>query len=168
MSDYPRFECKPNDIAFTKVALPYGWMQNMAPLPVVYEGLIFRTTEHLFQALRFDENSKHFTIIREIVSPMEAKTYARNHENDMVIPMKGEKDVGNMLTCLILKIRHNHHKIIQPLIDTGDAHLIEDVTNRPEGSGRFWGATRDGHEWVGNNILGELWMKVRKSNQFTF
>ena len=36
-------------IAFTKVALPFGWLGNMAPYPVTYGGKAWRTTEALFQ-----------------------------------------------------------------------------------------------------------------------
>jgi hypothetical protein len=44
-------------IAFTKVALSFGWLGNMAPYPIVYEAKLYRTTEALFQALRFDDET---------------------------------------------------------------------------------------------------------------
>ena len=34
-----------NVIAFTKVALPYGWLGNMAPFPLVYDGQKYLTSE---------------------------------------------------------------------------------------------------------------------------
>src|SRR5262249_49560871 len=62
-------------IAFTKVDLPYGWLGNMAPFPVMHDGRGYRTTEALFQALRFDQEP-----IREAIrgekSPMAAKMRA--------------------------------------------------------------------------------------------
>ena len=39
-----------NEIWFTKVDLPYGWLGNMAPYPVLHDGCRWLTTEALFQA----------------------------------------------------------------------------------------------------------------------
>lgn len=58
-------------IAFTKVDLPYGWLGNMAPYPVAYEDLTYRTTEALFQALRFKDRAIRQQIHAE-KSPMAA------------------------------------------------------------------------------------------------
>jgi predicted NAD-dependent protein-ADP-ribosyltransferase YbiA (DUF1768 family) len=41
-----------NEIWFTKVNLPYGWLGNMAPYPVLHDGCSWLTTEALFQAMR--------------------------------------------------------------------------------------------------------------------
>ena len=41
-----------NEIWFTKVNLPYGWLGNMAPYPVLHDGCRWLTTEALFQAMR--------------------------------------------------------------------------------------------------------------------
>lgn len=37
-----------NEIWFTKVDLPYGWLGNMAPYPVLHDGCRWLTTEALF------------------------------------------------------------------------------------------------------------------------
>ena len=60
-------------IAFTKVTLPYGWLGNMAPFPVLYGLLEWRTTEALFQALRFAADDPVRELIRAEKSPMAAK-----------------------------------------------------------------------------------------------
>lgn len=36
-------------LTFTKVRLPHGWLGNMAPFSVVFDGKPWRTTEALFQ-----------------------------------------------------------------------------------------------------------------------
>ena len=59
-------------IKFTKVSLPYGWLGNMAPFPVMYKGKKWLTIEALFQALRF-EDEKIIEEIRLEKSPMGAK-----------------------------------------------------------------------------------------------
>ena len=80
-------------IAFTKVALPYGWLGNMSPHPVFYDGKWWPTTEHLFQALRFDPK-KDMRIIEEIrakSSPMGAKMHSKRHKDKWVIARRGGK-----------------------------------------------------------------------------
>ena len=63
-------------IKFTKASLPYGWLGNMAPFPVMYNGKKWLTIEALFQALRF-ENEKIIEEIRLEKSPMGAKMKAK-------------------------------------------------------------------------------------------
>jgi predicted NAD-dependent protein-ADP-ribosyltransferase YbiA (DUF1768 family) len=46
-------ERKMNEIAFTKVDLPFGWLGNMSDFPIRYEGVLFKNSEMLFQFLRF-------------------------------------------------------------------------------------------------------------------
>jgi predicted NAD-dependent protein-ADP-ribosyltransferase YbiA (DUF1768 family) len=63
-------------ISFSKVALSYGWLGNMSPYPIIYEGKEWRTVEALFQSLRFtDENI--IEAIRNEKSPMGAKMKAK-------------------------------------------------------------------------------------------
>ena len=66
-----------NIVSFTKVSLPFGWLGNMSPYPVQYNGVMWKTTEHLFQALRFKENSPIRDEICMQKSPMGAKMCAK-------------------------------------------------------------------------------------------
>lgn len=50
--EFPTFITPNGVIAFTKVKSPYGWLGNMSPYPVHYQGRTYRTTEALFR--RFD------------------------------------------------------------------------------------------------------------------
>jgi len=148
-------------IAFTKSKLPFGWCGNMSPFPVEYNGKTWRTTEALFQALRFEDE----TLIEEIraeKSPMGAKLKAKRNVSKMIVKQLSEKDVENMKLCVKLKIEQ-HPEIKKQLIETGDAQIIEDVTRRGDkGSNLFWGAMLVGEEWIGKNVLGNVWMEARK------
>ena len=42
-------------IWFRKIKEPNGWMGNMAPYPITYNGQVWRTSEALFQAMRFND-----------------------------------------------------------------------------------------------------------------
>ena len=146
-------------IAFTKVKLPYGWLGNMSPYPVIYEGLEYRTTEALFQALRFKDHPEIQALIREQKSPMAAKMVAKSHRDFM--QSTEETDMEIMKLCLRLKI-DQHPELKQQLVDTGDELIVEDCTSRDRGSARYWGAVLVNGEWQGKNLLGQLWMDLRK------
>ena len=122
-------------------------------------GKVSRTAESLFQALRFD-NPEIQEVIRLKTSSMSAKMAAKSHKAKMVIVPQSPEDLDIMMTVLRLKLLNNPELKIA-LLGTFSDTIIEDCTNRPGGSGLFWGAAlRDG-EWVGENHLGKLWMKLR-------
>lgn len=147
-------------ISFTKTSLPFGWLGNMSAFPISYEGKDWRTTEALFQALRFDDDS-----IKEMVrlekSPMGAKLKAKGMADKMVVKQLSEQDVENMKLCVKLKIEQHPH-LKKELLETGELPIYEDVTKRGDrGSNLFWGAMLINDEWVGQNVLGNIWMDVR-------
>lgn len=153
-------------VSFTKVSLPYGWLGNMSPYPINFNGKVWRTTEALFQALRFkDEEIQE--LIREEKSPMGAKMVMNSKTEHITIEKHGAKDLINMKMCLKLKLAQ-HPNLVNELIDTGDKIIIEDVTKRGNSGGNcFWGAMQveneEGFHWVGNNALGKLWMEIRET-----
>lgn len=62
---------------------------------------------------------------------------------------------------MVLRLKvEQHRELKQKLLDTGEETIIEDCSNRPGGSGKFWGAAKKDGEWVGENMLGKLWMKL--------
>jgi predicted NAD-dependent protein-ADP-ribosyltransferase YbiA (DUF1768 family) len=158
------------EIAFTKVNLPYGWLGNMSAYPVVHNGKEWRTTEALFQALRFNDEEIRESIRLE-KSPMGCKMKtksiiktltAQNQLFKRVVEPLSPEDVRNMEFCLRLKLE-KHPRLLTELIKTNNIPIYEDVTSRGKrGSNVFWGAikTSDGN-WEGQNILGNLWMKLR-------
>lgn len=154
-----------NVIAFTKVGLPYGWLGNMAPFPVVYGGKRYLTSEALFQCLRYEGNPEVQQKIRECPSPMGAKMQAKKYKHLITgtVEMLGVEDVDRMLLCLRLKLAA-YPRLQSALLATGEKVIIEDVGRRASKSGMFWGAKWDDSQsqWVGQNMLGSLWMHLRE------
>lgn len=147
-------------ISFTKVRLPYGWLGNMSPHPVNYKGDMYRTTEALFQSLRFSDE-KIREAIRAERSPMSAKMVAKGNIGLATVTPQSPEDLDNMRLVLRLKIEQ-HLDLRRMLLETGDARIIEDSTARQGGSGLFWGAAKQADEsWVGQNWLGVLWEELR-------
>jgi len=160
---HPTFTTPNGVIAFTKVKLPYGWLGNMSSYPVEYQGRNYRTTEALFQSLRF-LNVKQYAIADEIIaqtSPMAAKMIAKKHRAKLKLSDKS--DLEWMRLCLHLKVAQ-HPELIPMLLETGDIPIVEDCTRRPRGSSFLWGAINRGSYWEGHNWLGKLWKEVRSED----
>lgn len=150
-------------INFTKTRLPYGWMGNMSPYPVIWDNKQWRTTEALFQAMRFPPETPFPELIREEKSPMGAKLKAKSNAQWMDVEQLSDKDLANMEICVRLKLEQ-HVNLVKDLLDTGDAIIYEDVTSRGSGgSNLFWGALKQPNGiWSGRNHLGKIWMKLRE------
>lgn len=168
--DGPSFPHDPgNEVAFTKTKLPFGWLGNMAPFPVRYVGKDWKTTEHLFQALRYPEDASgpQGENIREETraqkSPVGAKRKAKKtaYVPQRTIEAMSDTDLELMRMVLRLKV-DAHPELKQKLLATGAKNIIEDCTARPGGSGCFWGAELNDGVWQGHNWLGNLWMELRE------
>jgi len=148
------------EISFTKVKLPFGWLGNMSPYPIEAFGKTWRTSEALFQALRFDSQEIREEI-RSQKSPMAAKLKAKGQRDKMVVKPLSTTDIQNMRFCVTLKVQQ-HDNLRQMLLETDDARIIEDCTNRGRrGSNLFWGAIKNDDGWEGSNALGVIWMEIR-------
>lgn len=151
-----------NPIIIRRSRDPYGWLGNMAPYPVSYQGIRYLTTEALFQSLRFSELEKEIPLrIQNESSPMKAKMISKENSDRWVVTPQSEGDLDNMRLCLRLKLGQNP-ELQAKLVDTGSRGIVEDCTRRQGGSGLFWGAAEqaDG-SWTGLNWLGKLWSLER-------
>ena len=153
-------------IKFTKVSLPYGWLGNMAPFPVMYKGKKWLTIEALFQALRF-EDEKIIEEIRLEKSPMGSKMKAKKNKLLYVIEPMSEKDLENMRMCVRLKLEQ-HPKLVGQLLATNDQLICEDIGKRNGERHKFWGAKEINGVWEGENMMGKIWMELRNSINITF
>ena len=139
---------------------PYGWLGNMSPFPLSYEGEGYRTAEALFQCLRVsDEETRE--LIRAEKSPMGAKLKAKEHADKRTTIPLSETDLDLMRLVLRLKIQQ-YPQLEMWLRKTGTTMIVEDCTRRQHGTGLFWGAAHlGGEKWTGVNMLWNLWMVVR-------
>jgi ribA/ribD-fused uncharacterized protein len=148
-------------ILIRKVSEPYGWMGNMSPYVITHENKHYRTSEALFQSLRFKDNDV-IEEIRSSKSPMSAKMIAKKHKSKMFLKPLSNEDLENMRLVIRLKLEQ-HPDLLDQLLKTKDDLIVEDCTKRPRGSGLFWGAAFQNDCWKGENWLGKIWMSFREN-----
>ena len=152
-------------IWFKKVSGPYGWMGNMAPYPIYFNGEMWRTSEALFQALRY-ANPSIMAQIQAEQSPMGANMVAKSGVNTphrVIVPMS-RQDVQNMKLCVMLKFTQ-HPNLSNLLLATGNQIIFEDASGRKKVNDLFWGAhpnpANPNVALQGNNVMGEILMEIR-------
>lgn len=159
---YKKKEC----ITFKSTKGHHGSLSNMAPnFPITINGTRLRTTEALYQALRFPNNPDVQKEIIQYASPISAKKYGRTHIHK-TRPDWNKIRFSVMKFCIEIKLHQNYDKFSQMLLATKDLPIVE-FTDKD----KVWGAYLEGDYYVGTNALGRLLMELRekvKSETFKF
>jgi ribA/ribD-fused uncharacterized protein len=140
-----------DEIRFYKKTDPFWEFGNMAAAPFTVEGVLWKTSEHYFQAQKFPDNSEYQEQIRQTASPMIAKRLGSSRK----IPIRTDWNTYRLVAmkkALTEKFRQNE-SLCALLLSTGSKKLVE---ASPKDS--FWGAGASG---TGENWLGKLLMEVR-------
>lgn len=137
-------------IAFYSVTDEYGAFSNFAPYPIVLRGQRWPTTEHFFQAMKF-EDRRHQAAIRDANTPLIAARMGRDRKRKLRRDWERIK-LGVMREAVEAKFRQ-HADLRALLLGTADALLVEHTDNDA-----YWG---DGGDGSGRNELGRILMAVR-------
>ena len=142
-------------IKFYNRSDPYYEFTNfyMASAPVAIDNKLWPTTEHYYQAQKFNYGTFYYEKILQLPSPREAFRFSRTPQAYKEVKKNWEfiKD-GVMLTALRAKFLQNED-LKQLLLKTRNRKLVEHTANDS-----YWG---DGGDGSGQNRLGELLMAVR-------
>lgn len=135
----------------------YAFLSNFYEHPVEFEGIVYSTNEHAFQAAKTPGTIPRLQVARA-KTPSEAKRIGRT------LPLRPHWDeylryeVMYQLVCKKFRL-----SFADRLVDTGDAILIEGNT----WGDTTWGCTKRstpsmaGQNWQGHNLLGWMLMRVR-------
>ncbi len=129
----------------------YFFLSNFFYSPFEYDGEIYSTVEHAFQAAKtFDSEQRQS--IRQADSPAQAKYLGR------AVPLRPDwEQVKFDIMLALLKQKFAQTDLRQKLLNTGDSDLIEGNT----WGDKVWGCILYKGQWIGQNNLGKLLMKVR-------
>ncbi len=151
----------PEMVLIRAVNEPYGALGNMSAHSVLHKGVTYRTSEALFQVLRFDGHPAIQKQLAACKSPMGVKMIAKKNRRLLENP-DSDVDLEIMRQCLRLKWEQ-HEEIKKLLQSTGRKMIVEDCSARPRGDSFYWGMAEINGQWVGQNWLGKLWMKLRET-----
>ena len=135
--------------AITSFKGEFHFLSNfyVLPKPIEFEGLLYATTEHAFQAAKTID-TKEREKIRDAGSPGQAKRLGRK-----VKLRPGWDDMRVMVMHSICWTKFEHPNLRRWLLETGDAELIEGNDWKDV----FWGTVNG----KGENQLGKTLMAIR-------
>lgn len=137
-------------VNFYSVGEEFGEFSNFAAYPITLDGERWPTSEHYFQAQKF-EDDQYRQKIRKANSPMLAARLGRDRKQKLRRDWESVK-VGVMRSAVLAKFTQ-HEDLQALLLSTGDAKLVEHTENDD-----YWG---DGGDGSGKNMLGRILMQVR-------
>lgn len=129
----------------------YRFLSNFWPVSVVFEGRLYPSTEHAYQASKTTDDS-----VRETIAQMEKPGKAKKlgQEIQKRPDWDDEMRISNMTTLVNLKFSISNPDLVLKLIDTGNVEIIE---------GNTWNDTFFGVcNGVGENHLGKILMETRR------
>lgn len=140
-----------NIIYFYRQNDPYGFFSNFSNHPFTLKGSVWPTSEHYFQAMKF-EYTEFEEEIRQISSPGMAAR--RGRDRDLPLRKDWEQIKDNVMREALYAKFTQHADLKQRLLNTGTATLVEHTIND-----NYWA---DGGDGTGKNMLGILLMELRE------
>lgn len=133
----------------------YSFLSNFYDSEVMYEGKVYPTSEHMFQAYKAKD--------------IEMRSWVRNAPGPGIAKSRGQrvdmrddwKEIRQMIMSKAVKLKFQQNaEIMELLIDTGDQLLIEGNTWHDN----IWGDCYCPRctDIEGQNLLGKILMEVRE------
>lgn len=166
ISSYPAEECA----VFCSTHEEWGIFSNMAASAIVVEGIEFKSSEHLFQMMKFNTPD----IVKRVWNGITAnekrsgniKMTAKSYE-----PANRRADWGAMIVdaikfCMVQKYAQCP-EFRNELERSRGLYIVEKQAN-PKKQADAWSAKLCGNEWVGPNLTGRLLMELRDNGTLTY
>ena len=143
---------------FNKTKEKWGEFSNMcAGFPLRVNGVDIRTSEALYQAMRFPDHPEVQQQIFDEPSPKGAKMKSKRHRKELGRQDWDEIQMAVMWWCQTVKLAQNFDNFGGVLFITGNKPIVEESAND-----MFWGAKDQGNGTLkGANVLGKLLMELR-------
>lgn len=138
-------------INFYSTTGTHGAFSNFSRHPVKMKGKVWPTSEHYFQAQKF-EGTRHETEVLNAKGPGEAARIGRDRSLPLRKDWESVKD--NIMREVVYAKFTQHKHLTELLLSTGDEKLVEHTSNDS-----YWG---DGGNGSGKNMLGKILMETRE------
>ncbi|MGH6735246.1 MAG: adenylate/guanylate cyclase domain-containing protein [Methyloceanibacter sp.] len=128
----------------------YREFSNFANYPILIDGTVWPTSEHYYQAQKFDEPDRQERI-RQLPNAAAAKRYASKYKGHIRPDWDAMKDA---IMERALRAKFTQHETLRDLLVGSGEEKIEEDSPKD----RYWGTGPDG---AGQNKLGQMLMRLR-------
>ena len=139
-------------IYFYKESDAYGEFSNFARYPIVIDDVMWYSSEHYFQAMKFPHDLEYQDKIRTTKACRDIKILGRNGQMKL---RPDWEDVKEDVMMIALRAKFDQYpELKQLLLSTAGKSLVEHTDND-----NYWGDAGDGS---GLNRLGNLLVELRE------
>lgn len=145
-----------DDVAyFCKVADPLGSLSNMHNRqPIEVDGVVWKSSEALFQALRFPHNPELQEAIRNESNAYTAKLLAHEHKSETRADWN---EVNEQAMAWVVTLKKDQSALFRSDLESTTGRDIVELSVKDE----FWGAKPKGDQLVGRDVLGNILTQLR-------
>ena len=152
-----------NNQPITNFGGEHHWLSNFHVADVMFEGIMYRSTEHAFQAAKSLDPEERDVVRRAATSGMAKRAGGRN--GFVTLRSDWEQIKVEVMTVVVRDKFTRHPELRAQLLATGECHLLEGNNWHDN----CWGNCDCGKypecSYPGKNELGKILMKVRAELQ---
>ena len=156
---YPVGEC----VAIRKVKDPWGIFGNFFPIPIIINNVSFKTSEQLFQLIKFKDEEPVKAVYNANNPKMTTKHWEKTHRREDW----GKMIVDAMKFCLTQKYEQSE-AFRQELERSKGKIIVEDQSGFTKKNPDAWGVKLRDDNYVGPNLLGRLLMELRDNGKLEY
>ena len=156
---YPASECA----VFCSTHEEWGVLSNMAVTPITIDGVEFKSAEHIFQMMKFNEPKYALDVWNGLTAhgkksgsiKMTAKSYEPDHRR---------ADWGNMIVDALkyaMQQKYDQCEAFRNELERSKGFYIVEQQANPKKVADTWSAKLEGDNWIGSNLTGRLLMELR-------
>ena len=164
---YPKSKC----VTIHKVDGEWGIFCNFAPTPITIDGVLFKSSEHLFQMMKFKDPGVITNIMNGVTNNgkkcFQIKKTVKSYEKEFRRDDWGSMIIDAMKFCLMRKYEQSAD-FRAKLEESKELYIVEDQTTMPKKNPDAWGAKPDGDNFTGPNLLGRLLMELRDNGTLEY
>lgn len=164
---YPKSQC----VTIHKVDGEWGIFCNFAPTPIIIDGVVFKSSEQLFQMMKFKDPTVITNIFNGITSNgkrcYQVKKTVKSYEMDYRRADWGSMVIDAMKFCLMKKFEQSAD-FRAKLVKSKGYFIVEDQTTMPKKNPDAWGVKPCGENFAGPNLLGRLLMELRDNGKLEY
>lgn len=163
---YPAEECA----VFCSTHEEWGVLSNMAAAPIIIDGVEFKSAEHIFQMMKFNNPEYVMKVWNGITAPGKKsnsiKMTAKSYEPDY-----RRADWGSMIVDALkfaMQQKYNQCEAFRSELERSKGKIIVEQQANPRKPADTWSAKLQGDKWVGSNLTGRLLMELRENGKLDY
>ena len=163
---YPASECA----VFCSTHEEWGILSNMAAMPITIDGVEFKSAEHIFQMMKFNDSEyvqrAWNGITRDGKKCYDVKKTAKSYE-----PEHRRADWGSMIVDALkfaMQQKYEQCEEFRNELERSKGKFIVEQQANPRKPADTWSAKLEGENWVGSNLTGRLLLELRDNGHLEY